>query len=145
MYKIKVWKKLSRNDTGETNSHQSGIAIIKEIAKAGIFPNLTTETLNPRTQVSFLDQNGTKWDFQYIYYNDAYFGKPKGKGHDEFRLTCVKDYIRANDILAGDEIWFAVDDKGKRIIGFDRQSQNGNDNDDGIIVIRKNNWKMINM
>ena len=142
-FKIKVWKTLSRNDTGETNSHQSGISIIKDIARAGVFPILTTETLNPRTDVCFCDENGKKWNFKYIYYNDLFFGKDKSKGHDEFRLTCVKDFIRENNIIAGDEIWFAINENGERIIGFNRQNNLEDENDD-VIVIRKG-WKMINI
>ena len=142
-YKIKVWKTLSRNDTGETHSHQSGISIIKDIARAGIFPTLSKDTLNPRTMVKFIDEEGYEWEFQYIYYNDIFFGKPKGKGHDEYRLTCVKNFIKAYDIVAGDEIWFAVDEEGKRVIGFNKPSSNEEEEED-VIVIRKG-WKMINI
>ena len=141
-YKIKVWKTLSKNDTGETHSHQSGISIIKDIARSGIFPILTTDELNPRIEVKFIDENFNEWSFQYIYYNDSFFGKPKGKGHDEFRLTCVKDFIRKYDIKAGDDIWFAIDDNGNRVIGFDRVNEKTEDND--VIYIRKG-WKMINI
>lgn len=143
-YKIKVWKTLSRNDTGETNSHQSGISIVKDIAKAGIFPILTTDELNPRIDVVFYDEKGEKWSFKYIYYNDLFFGKEKGKGHDEFRLTCVKDFIRANNIIAGDEIWFAINESGERIIGFNKQNSPEDDDNDDVIVVRKG-WKMINI
>lgn len=117
---IKFYKVLTRNDTGETNSHQSGITIPKNVASAGIFPKLTTETLNPRTEVTFFDENGTKHVFQYIYYNDVFFGKPKNKSHNEYRLTCVKEFIRDNNIKSGDSIWFAIDEKNVRHIGFEK-------------------------
>ena len=139
-FKKKVWKTLSKNDTGETNSHQSGISIIKDIARAGIFPDLTTETLNPRTEVTFKEENGKIWTFQYIYYNDRYFGKPSNQAHDEFRMTCVKDYIREKGIVAGDEIWFGINENNERIIGYDKQQNQSEDN--GIIHIRKG-WKVI--
>lgn len=146
-YLKKAWKTLSRNDTGETHSHQSGISIIKDIAWSGIFPTLTTEYLNPRTEVKFKDEEGYIWSFQYIYYNDIFFGKPREKGHNEFRLTCVKDFIQAYDIKAGDEIWFALDEDGNRVIGFNKAalaSDESEDNDDDVIVIR-HGWKMINI
>ena len=142
-YKIKIWKTLSKNDTGETHSHQSGISIIKKIARSGIFPQLTIDTLNPRTIVNFKDEQGKVWSFPYIYYNDLFFGKPQNKGHDEFRLTCVKDFIKANDIKAGDEIWFALDENNNRIIGFDKASKN-KENNTNVIVIRKG-WKIFNI
>ena len=72
---IKLYKVLSKNDTGETHSHQSGISIPKAVASSGIFPELTTETLNPRTDITFYDEDNVAWTFQYIYYNDIYFGK----------------------------------------------------------------------
>lgn len=117
---IKIYKVLSKNDTGETKSHQSGITIPKKVAQSGIFPDLGIEELNPRIEVTFFDEEGTKWNFQYIYYNDVFFGKPKHQAHNEFRMTCVKDYIRENHIKSGDSIWFAIDDNGIRHIGFEK-------------------------
>lgn len=143
-YKIKVWKTLSKNDTGETGSHQSGISIVKNIARAGIFPILTTETKNPETTVVFKDENDIKWEFHYKYYNDAFFGKEKGKGHDEYRLTCVKDYLRYYSIKSGDQIWFGLSENGERLIGFERQSDSQQDQDDGTIHIR-GGWRIINI
>ena len=93
-FKEKLFKVLSRNDTGETNSHQSGISIPKKVASSEIFPHLGIETLNPRVEVTFFDENNLAWRFQYIYYNDIHHGKPRHQGHDEFRMTCVKDFIR---------------------------------------------------
>lgn len=120
---LKLFKVLSRNDTGETHSHQSGISIPKPVASSGIFPELTTETLNPRTDVTFYDEEGVAWTFQYIYYNDVFFGKPREKGHNEFRLTCVREYIKKYDIKAGNEIWFSIDDNGVRHIGYVSEKQ----------------------
>ena len=83
---IKVFKTLSRNDTGETNSHQSGISIPKKVASSGIFPDLGTEILNPREELIFFDKDNKVWKFQYIYYNDVFFGKPKKLAHNEYKL-----------------------------------------------------------
>ena len=117
---IKIYKVLTKNDTGETHSHQSGITIPKKVAESGIFPDLGTEILNPREEVVFFDENGTKYLFQYIYYNDVFFGKPKHQAHNEHRLTCVKDFIRNNNIKSGDSIWFAIDENNVRHIGFEK-------------------------
>ena len=114
----KVYKTLSKNDTGETHSHQSGITIPKVVAYSGIFPKLSKEILNHRTDITFYDEEGVVWNFQYIYYNDVFFGKPKEKGHNEFRLTCVRDYIKKYNITAGNEIWFSIDEKNVRHIGY---------------------------
>ena len=115
---LKLFKVLSKNDTGETNSHQSGISIPKSVASSGIFPILSTDVLNPRTDVTFYDEEGIAWTFQYIYYNDVFFGKKHGKGHNEYRLTCVKEYMKKHNVKAGKEIWFSIDSKGIRHIGY---------------------------
>jgi len=115
---IKVYKVLSKNDTGETHSHQSGITIPKTVAKSGIFPEMSTKILNQRTDITFFDEDGVAWTFQYIYYNDIFFGKPREKGHNEFRLTCVREYIKKYNIKSGNQIWFSIDDNGVRHIGY---------------------------
>lgn len=116
--KEKVFKILSRNDVGETRSHQSGMSIPKAVMETGIFPKLGTTKLNPRSVIEFYEEDDTRWEFQFIYYNDLYFGKPRNKAHDEYRLTCIIDLIRKNDIKSGDEIYFYVDELGKRRVGF---------------------------
>ena len=39
-FEEQLFKVLSRNDTGETGGHQSGISIPKDVAKSSIFPNM---------------------------------------------------------------------------------------------------------
>ena len=128
--KEKVFKILSRNDVGETGSHQSGMSIPKKVMETGIFPKLGTTILNPRRVVEFYEEDDTRWEFQFIYYNDLFFGKPRNKAHDEYRLTCIIDLIRKNKIKSGDEIYFYVDEQGKRRVGFlKHHSSNSNDVD----------------
>lgn len=143
--RIKIYKTLTRNDTGETNSHQSGITIPKEIAKTRIFPELGTEQLNPRVELVFYDENNTAWKFQYIYYNDLYFGKEKKKAHDEHRLTCVRQYIKENKIKSGDSIWFSIDENNVRRIGFEseREEEENIMDNEKIILKLSNGWKCI--
>lgn len=140
----KLFKVLSRNDTGETHSHQSGISIPKAVANSGIFPCLGTETLNPRTDIFFSDESGREWAFQYIYYNDAFFGKPAKQAHNEYRLTCVKNYIQDNNIHSGDSIWFGIDEAGERYIGFVREENKNIAEENGATVIKlSSNWRYI--
>lgn len=119
-----MFKTLSRNDTGETNSHQSGISITKEVAKTDIFPNLGIETLNPRTTLTFFDEDGDQYKFEYIYYNDKFHGKDPKKAHNEYRLTRVIDFLRKVNARAGDQIWFGLDSDGGRRIGLIKQEEN---------------------
>ena len=148
----KVFKTLSRNDTGETKSHQSGISIPKNIVELGIFPDLGTEELNPRKTLDFFEEDGTFWTFQFIYYNDYYFGKPKNKCHNEYRLTRVIDLIRKHKIKSGDEIYFYIDISGIRKVGFAKQELtelietdlNTKDIKKKNVIILSKNWKTIN-
>lgn len=146
--KEKFFKVLSRNDVGECiNSHQSGISINKTAAKSEAFPKMSTDELNPRCTVRFIDDDGEEWKFQYIYYNDYLFGKTNGKGHNEYRLTCIKGIIRKYNVHSGDEVWFGIDECGIRHIGFVKQKAQYDGlkkNEDGMVVIKlSNNWKSI--
>lgn len=116
--KLLMFKTLSRNDTGETHSHQSGISIPKDAARAVVFPFLGIETLNPRVTIDFYDEDGDRWDFEYIYYNDKFHGKDSNRAHDEFRLTHVIDFLRKVKAHSGDKIWFGLDESGMRRIGL---------------------------
>ena len=143
----KVFKILSRNDTGETNSHQSGISIPKYIIDIGLFPNLGIKELNPRISLDFIEEDGTNWTFQFIYYNDYYFGKPKNRSHNEYRLTRVIDLMRKHKIRAGDEIYFYIDADGTRNIGFVKNKISDNISTNttlkGNLIILSKNWKTI--
>ncbi len=121
MAEKKIFKVLSRNDTGETHSHQSGISIPKKVISAGVLPPLGIDSLNPRITLTFFDCNQKKWEFPYIYYNDAFFGKEPSKSHNEYRITCVIDFLREFQVKSGDSIWFSIDDNGVRKIGIQKQ------------------------
>lgn len=121
MAEKKIFKVLSRNDTGETHSHQSGISIPKKVISSGVLPPLGIDSLNPRITLTFFDCNQKKWEFPYIYYNDAFFGKEPSKSHNEYRITCVIDFLREFKVKSGDSIWFSIDDNGIRRIGIQKQ------------------------
>lgn len=140
----KLFKTLSRNDTGETKSHQSGISIPASVARSGVFPELGTETLNPRITITFVDENQKEWTFQYIYYNDAFFGKPSRLSHNEHRLTCVKDFILEYGIHSGDQIWFGIDENNERYIGFQKEVNPNITEIEGQTVIKLSaNWHYV--
>ena len=82
------------------------------------------------------DEEGVAWNFQYIYYNDIFFGKPREKGHNEFRLTCVREYIKKYNIKSGNQIWFSIDDNGVRHIGYIDEIKESNINENGVRVIK---------
>ena len=142
--RVRIYKTLTRNDTGETHSHQSGITIPSKVASSGIFPELGILKLNPRKEITFYDEEKKPWTFQYIYYNDIYFGKEKQKAHNEHRLTCVTAYIKENNIMSGDSIWFEIDDNGVRRIGFEKQAEEIEKPQDFIIKLGSG-WRSVRM
>lgn len=72
--------------------------ILKEAVS--FFPSLGVDTLNPRVTLQFEDQSGEFWSFDFIYYNNVYFGGTR----DEYRLTPMNNYFYHNRIKAGDAI-----------------------------------------
>ncbi|MDD3847560.1 MAG: EcoRII N-terminal effector-binding domain-containing protein [Syntrophorhabdaceae bacterium] len=95
-----VEKVLSANDTGETGGHQSGILVPKDPIILGFFPSLNTSVKNPRAVLKVLDQAGRQWSFNFIYYNNRFFGGTR----NEFRLTGMTDFFREFNLKAGDVV-----------------------------------------
>ena len=87
-----ITKTLSANDVGETGGHQAGILVPKEREILSFFPSLNPRDKNPRVTLVFREPDGiTRWDFNFIYYNNRFFGGTR----NEYRLTCMTKYFRA--------------------------------------------------
>lgn len=95
-----IAKLLSANDTGETGGHQAGILIPREGKLLAFFPHLDPTSLNPRCHIPFLDDDGTFWEFAFIYYNNSFFGGTR----NEYRLTRMTKFIRQAGLVQGDEV-----------------------------------------
>ncbi|MFW5437863.1 EcoRII N-terminal effector-binding domain-containing protein [Paenibacillus apiarius] len=93
-----IRKVLSRNDVSETDAHQAGMYILKN--DISFFPRLGSNIQNPRATLVFEDASGRSWTFDFIYYNNSYFGGTR----DEYRLTPMNDYFNLYNIRAGDTI-----------------------------------------
>jgi len=106
-----IVKILSSNDTGETGGHQAGILVPKTSELLSFFPELNGSTKNPRTIMTLRDDHNEAWSFNFIYYNNKFFGGTR----NEYRLTGMTRYIRSNRLKAGDEIHFSKDSSGYRI------------------------------
>ena len=97
-----IEKILSKNDTGETNGHQSGFLIPKKpVAIREFLPPLDETVENPRCPVDAIDDAGDYWSFQYIYYNKKLFGTGT---RNESRITGLAGYIKKYLLKAGDTI-----------------------------------------
>lgn len=95
-----VEKELSGNDTGQTGGHQAGMLIPRSGDAFRFFPPLSPDTKNPRAVIDLVDETGKAWSFNYIYYNNKFFGGTR----NEYRLTGMTEFIRAFNLKTGDVI-----------------------------------------
>lgn len=116
---LTISKTLSANDTGETGGHQAGLLIPKDPELLSFFPRLNSSHYNPRCHLSFTDDSSSRWEFAFIYYNNALFGGTR----NEYRLTRMTRYIRESVLKIGDEIILSKDDNGKYGISYKRKNK----------------------
>ena len=135
-----ITKTLSANDTGETGGHMAGILIPKTPQILSFFPVLDDSIKNPRITLYFYEEDGvTKWSFEFIYYNNKFFGGTR----NEFRLTWMTQYLRAKNAKAGDKIEMLLDDSSRRHIKLKREKDSVED-DDGVLRL-SGGWKVIEL
>jgi hypothetical protein len=134
-YEIK--KILSPNDSGETGGHQAGILVPKNPDILKYFPIVDQNQKNPRTVLTFIDENGVKWKFTFIYYNNVYFGGTR----NEYRLTGMTSFFRHNNLRTGDEIFFKKNADGDRFISYKRNTHTLVS--DKKVLMLRDSWKVI--
>ena len=132
-----ISKILSSNDTGETGGHQAGMLIPKEGGILEFFPALNNEEKNPRTYLYFIDDVNKRWKFNFIYYNNKFFGGTR----NEYRLTGMTAYIRQNNLKTGDTIVLSRDDAGILAIRCERQNSTSSHTPKLVIT---GTWKVVN-
>nr|WP_283938324.1 EcoRII N-terminal effector-binding domain-containing protein [Sphingomonas brevis] len=108
---------MSANDTGETGAHQAGILVPKDPTILSFFPTLPTDVKNPRIHLYFRDDEGSQWEFAFIYYNNRQFGGTR----NEYRLTRMTPFINSNGLHEGDELILEKHDGGVRTVRFKRR------------------------
>lgn len=143
-----ISKVLSNNDIGETGSHQAGICIPKKNDILSFFPELDNRIKNPRETMVFTDRSGGRWKFNFIYYNNKFFGGTR----NEYRLTGMIPFIRENNLKAGDTVVLSYLEDGSNRIDYDRTSMHNNNHDINAvdkntahrIVIKSYSWRAIN-
>jgi hypothetical protein len=97
-------KILTKNDAGETSTHQSGVAVPKgDRGLIDFLPALDLNQFNPSRWVVCRDGDGEEWKLRYIYYNGRTFD-PKKSTRNEYRLTHTSGFMRKYAARAGDEL-----------------------------------------
>lgn len=113
-----IRKILSKNDVGETGSHMAGILIPKQPTILDFFPPLELHELNPRVEVVFMDSTGCSWPFNFLHYNNRFYGGTR----NEYRLTGMTKYIKCHLLAEGDEIIFRKTKAGEYFIAHKKNS-----------------------
>ena len=133
-----ITKTLSANDVGETGGHQAGILVPKEREILTFFPSLNPQEKNPRVTLAFREPDGiTRWDFNFIYYNNRFFGGTR----NEYRLTCMTKYLRARNATVGDLVVMSKDEEGRLRVELKRSNIPEITEDD--VLVLSGGWKVI--
>lgn len=138
--KTEIRKKLSPNDLGETGAHMAGILIPKEQQVLDFFPSLDKSVKNPRAELVMHDRDAaTRWVFNFIYYNNRFFGGTR----NEYRLTCMTQYLRESNAKVGDEVFFRLNDDHSYELSIVRaKNLTTIARDDGVLVL-SGGWKIV--
>lgn len=78
----------------------AGMLIPKTEEILGFFPKLDQAKKNPRAPIDVVDEAGREWTFQFIYYNNRFFGGTR----NEYRLTCMTEFYRDFALKSGDTV-----------------------------------------
>lgn len=96
---LRVFKTLSPNDMGDTNSHQAGIHVPKALVE--FFPTLDESTLNPRVILRLVNDSADIGICSYIHYNNKLVGTGT---RDEYRITRIRPFLVECGACSGDTI-----------------------------------------
>ena len=133
-----IEKKLSENDLGMTGSHQAGILIPKDKELLSFFPRLDSKQYNPRIAITFEDSSKKKWIFNFIYYNNKFYGGTR----NEYRLTGMTKYLKETLLEPGDYVVFCLEEN-KYSISHRKNNQAKVTNMGDVIMIEINDWTLI--
>ncbi|WP_318556762.1 EcoRII N-terminal effector-binding domain-containing protein [Geobacter anodireducens] len=133
-----VSKVLSANDIGDTGGHQAGILVPKDERILSFFPSLSPREKNPRVSLVFFEDDGiTRWTFNFIYYNNRFFGGTR----NEYRLTCMTKYLRGRNAHVGDVLLMSRDPEGRLSVEIKRNNIPALTEDD--VLVLSGGWKVI--
>lgn len=138
--KSEIRKRLSANDVGATGGHQAGILVPKDKHILSFFPGLESSEKNPRMKLAMYERAGrTRWEFNFIYYNNKLFGGTR----NEYRLTCMTQYLRAIDAKVDDELVFSRDENASFEVDILRTNRASRYTMDGETLILGGGWTVV--
>ena len=109
---MEIQKILTKNDTGQTGSHQSGFAIPKRFLS--FFPKLPSDIKNPRLPIKFIDEYDSNiWEFDFVHYNNIYWLGTR----NEFRILKISSFIKKYNLKHLDTVIFKKIE-GQYLISF---------------------------
>lgn len=96
-------KTLTANDVGKSGGHQAGIHIPKsQTDLIRMLPALDAGVKNPDAWLECIDDDGRRWKFRYIYYNNSLHDP--GGTRDEYRITHMTNFFRVIGGSPGDQL-----------------------------------------
>jgi hypothetical protein len=98
----RVSKRLTRNDLGETGSHQSAIHVPKRAEIIAFFPELDESEENPSCMIDIWSAEvAREYQLRFIHYNNRVVGSGT---RDEYRLTGTRLLLRELNARSGDDL-----------------------------------------
>lgn len=135
-----ITKILSANDVGETGGHQAGILVPKASEILSFFPPLNPNEKNPRVMLVFREPDGiTRWNFNFIYYNNKFSGGTR----NEYRLTCMTKYFKARNAMVGDLLILRRSTDGRLQVDLEKSTDSEISMDD--VLVLSGGWKVISI
>lgn len=80
-----------------------------------------------------------RWVFNFIYYNNKFFGGTR----NEFRLTCMTQYLRSVDARTGDTLVFSRDEDASFVIECSRANRQIANDDSPNKLVLSGGWTVI--
>lgn len=136
----KIEKVLSINDLGINGTHQAGMLIPKKKEILEFLPELDGRVKNPRVIIEFEDDLGKFWKFNYIYYNNKFWGGTR----NEYRLTGMTAFFKAVSLKPDDTIILSRDPGGYHI-DYRRVSADFSEEGDVVRITLGNSWTIIDI
>jgi hypothetical protein len=138
--KSEIRKRLSANDVGATGGHQAGILVPRDIHILSFFPELDGSVKNPRMPLVVYERsNRARWNFNFIYYNNKFFNGTR----NEYRLTCMTQYLRAIDAKVDDELVFSRDENASFEVDIRRVNRPSSYTMDGDTLVLGGGWTVV--